>query len=176
MSFRQVISRKKVAYLDNFLFWTLYVTCKRLIPSGKFQHEKHVNTAVKMYAAISKVFLEKYYILWCASCVTTICCVSSGKYIKNFLDRSEKSRYNNSCSTSYFETDFHQWLGRKAAVTCSFLFAMKKKIAIKATPHKINKHALCNTAQSISKKTYLCEVPFCVHKAEFFDYYLELEE
>jgi hypothetical protein len=43
---------------------------------------------------------------------------------------------------------------------------MKKKIAIKATPHKINKHALCNTAQSISKRTYLCEAPFCVHKAE----------
>ncbi|ERJ96900.1 hypothetical protein RUMCAL_00827 [Ruminococcus callidus ATCC 27760] len=53
---------------------------------------------------------------------------------------------------------------------------MKKKIAIKAIPHKINKHALCNTAQSISKKTYLFEVLFCVHKAEFFDYYLELEE
>ncbi|MEE0507195.1 MAG: hypothetical protein ACLS4X_08145 [Ruminococcus callidus] len=74
---------------------------------------------------------------------------------------------------------------------------MKKEIAIKATPHKINKHALCNTAQSISKRTYgnteqsppdgfarnllavfpyLCEAPFCVHKAEFFDYYLELEE
>ena len=129
-----------------------------------------------MYAAISKVFLEKYYILWYTSCVTTICCVSSGKYIKNFLDRSEESRYNNSCSTSYFEMDFYQLLGRKAAVTCSFLFAIKKKIAIKATPHKINKHALCNTAQSISKRTYLCEVPFCVHKAEFFDYYLELEE
>ena len=78
--------------------------------------------------------------------------------------------------SAFFENaTFFSFKGSSNQIIGLFYHTLKK-IAIKATPHKINKHALCNTAQSISKRTYLCEAPFCVHKAEFFDYYLELEE
>lgn len=97
-----------------------------------------------MYAAILRAFLKKHYILWYMSCTTTICCVPSGKYIKNFLDRSEESRYNNSCSTSYFETDFLSMIGKKGCCNMQLSVCHEKgncsKISFshffKATPHK----------------------------------------